>query len=291
MIDLDEAIVKAFDIIKENKMVFPQSKYTWTNDAAIVDMIMSCRTKDDYALISEMFKQLNDNIVDDSQSYALLYEMAMAIKKYETEGEHTAICVMRMKNDPEADSSQAVVNDLKVAITMAGGFEHTYSAVCFEEIESLYKRKGYRHFIVVDDFIGSGKTVYARYRYFLKRHLTGATISFYFLAGMAKGISYCKNRNISVYCCKVMHKGINGHYHGEELLKRIWSMRYMESLLGDECGAVQLKDNSFGYGQAEGLYCRQFRNVPNSVFPIFWWNVNKDGSKRQSVFTRVQYGY
>ena len=289
--NLDEAFVKALAIRKENEMVFPQSKYPWTNEAAIVDMIMSCRTEDDYALISELFKRLNDNIVDDIQCYALLCEMAVAIKKNETEGEHTAICVMRTKNDPEADSSQAVVNDLKMAMTIAGGFEHSYSAVCFEEIEGLYKKKGYRHFIVVDDFIGSGKTVDARYRYFLKRHLTGATISFYFLAGMAKGLSYCKNKNIPVHCCKIMYKGINGHYHKEELLKRIWSMRYMESLLGDESGTVKLKDNCFGYGQAEALYCRQFRNIPNSVFPIFWWNVNKDGSKRQSVFTRVQYGY
>lgn len=289
--NLDEAFVKAFAIRKENEMVFPQSKYPWTNESAIVDMIMSCRSKDDYTLISEMFKRLNDNIVDDSQNYALLYEMAMAIKKNEIEGEHTAICVMRMKSDPEADSSQAVINELKMAMTMAGGFKHTHSAVCFEEIERLYRRKGYRHFIVVDDFIGSGKTVAARYRYFLKLSLTGATISFYFLAGMAKGLSYCKNNNIPVHCCKIMCKGINGHYLGEDLLKRIRSMRYMESLLGDKSGNAQLKDNSFGYGQAEALYCRQFRNIPNSVFPIFWWKMNKDGSKRQSVFTRIQYGY
>ena len=173
---------------------------------------------------------------------------------------------------------------------MAGGFEHGYSAICFEDIEKLYK-KGYRHFVVVDDFIGSGKTVNARYQYFLNRHLTDATMSFYFLAGMAKGISFCKNREIPVYCCKVMHKGIHGHYHKEELLKRIWSMRYFETHLGEESDTAQLKDYSFGYGQAEALYCRQFGNIPNSVFPIFWWNKKKDGSKRQSVFTRVQDGY
>lgn len=121
--------------------------------------------------------------------------------------------------------------------------------------------------------------------------MTGASISFYFLAGMAKGISYCKNRSIPVHCCKIMHKGISGHYRKEEMLKRIWSMRYLESQLGSESGTTKLKDNSWGYGHAEALYCRQFGNIPNSVFPIFWWNRNLDGTERPAVFTRVQHGY
>ena len=286
----NEAIIRALTISEENKMVFPRSKYAWTNDGAIVDMISSCRDEDDYALIAELFKQLNENIVDNAKGYDLLYEMATDIRKNEIAGQQTALCVMRTKNDPEADGSQSIANELKMAMTMAGGFEHGFSAVCFEDVERLYK-KGFRHFVVVDDFIGSGKTVDARYNYFLNRHLADATMGFYFLAGMAKGISFCKNRNIPVHCCKIMHKGLHDHYQKEELLKRIWSMRYMESLLGEESGSAKLKDNSFGYGQAEALYCRQFGNIPNSVFPIFWWNKNKDGSIRQSVFTRVQDGY
>lgn len=288
--NLDEAFARALILSKENRMIFPQSKYPWTNDSAIIDMISSCRDEEDYALVSELFHQLNENIVDNAKCYDLLFEMALAIKKNETEGWQTALCVMRTKNDPDADGSQSIVNDLKMAMTMAGGFEHGYTSICFEDIERLYK-KGYRHFVVVDDFIGSGKTVDARYKYFLNRHLVDASVSFYFLAGMAKGISYCRNRAIPVYCCKILHKGIHSHYQGKELLKRIWSMRYMESLLGEESGSVKLKDNSFGYGQAEALYCRQYGNIPNSVFPIFWWNKNRDGSKRQSVFTRVQDGY
>lgn len=289
--DLNEAITRAITISDEYKMVFPQTKHPWTNEAAIVDMISPCRNEEDCAFISELFHQLNDNIVDGAKSYELLYDMALSIKKNETEGNQTALCVMRTKNDPFADGSQAIVNELKMAMTMAGGFIHGYSAVCFDDIELLHNKKGYRHFVVVDDFIGSGKTVDARYKYFLSRHFPDATMRFYFLAGMAKGVSFCKNRNIPVHCCKIMHKGIHGHYHKGELLKRLWAMRYFESFLGAESGEAKLKDNSFGYGQAEALFCRQFGNIPNSVFPIFWWNKNLDGSTRQSVFTRVQDGY
>ena len=88
-----------------------------------------------------------------------------------------------------------------------------------------------------------------------------------------------------------MHKGISGYYQKEDKLKRIWSMRYLESQLGSERGETKLKENSWGYGHAEALYCRQFGNIPNSVFPIFWWNRYYDGAKRESVFTRVQDGY
>jgi len=287
---LDDAIVKALTISTENKMVFPQSKFPWTNDAAIVDMLRTCRSEDDYNLIYELFKQLNDNIVDGTKNYELLCNMAQTMEKNEVLDHKTALCVMRTKNDSDADSSQSVINDLKITLKMIIDFKPTYSAVCFEDIHGLYN-KGFRHFIVVDDFIGSGKTVGVRYNSFQKLRLDGASISFYFLAGMAKGISYCRNRNIPVYCCKIMHKGISGHYRREELLKRVWSMRYLESQLGRESGDIKLKDNSWGYGRAEALYCRQFGNIPNSVFPIFWWNKNLDGTERKSVFTRVQHGY
>ena len=287
----DDAIYKAMAIHEENSMVFPKSKYPWTNKGAIVDMLLPCRSEDDYNLICELFQQLNANIIDQVKGYDLLYKMALEIKKNEIEGTHTALCVMRTKNDTDADGSQSIANELKMVLAMAGDFKYSYSAVCFDDIEWLYNKKGFRHFVVVDDFIGSGKTVEARYSYFLNRHLPDATISFYFLAGMAKGISYCKNRSISVHCCKIMHKGISGHYRKEELLKRIWSMRYLESQLGSESGETKLKDNSWGYGHAEALYCRQFGNIPNSVFPIFWWNKKSDETERLTVFTRVQHGY
>lgn len=288
--ELDDAILRALAISAENKMVFPQSKNKWTNDAAVVDMLRSCRNEDDYTLIRELFQQMNENILDEAKCYDLLCKMALAIKKNEAEGEQTALCVMRTKNDREADGSQAIINELKMPLALTVNFKYGHSAVCFEEIHRLYN-KGYRYFIVVDDFIGSGKTVEARYNHFLNLHLEGATMSFYFMAGMAKGISYCKNRGILVHCCIIMNKGISGHYHNDELLKRVRSMKRLESLLGKESGDIKLKDHEWGYGHAETLYCRQFGNIPNSVFPIFWWNKNLDGSQRQSVFTRVQDGY
>lgn len=288
--EFDEAFLKALIISSQNTMVFPQSDKEWTNGSAIVDLLKQCNSQEDIDLVDELFQQLNDNIVDDSKNYSLLCSMAENIKKNEIGGKNTALCVMRTKNDPFADGSQAIINEVKMAIWVTGDFNYGYSSTCFEDIDSLYS-KGYRHFIVVDDFIGSGKTVEKRYNYYLKRHFTNATMSFYFVAGMAKGISYCKNRGIPVHCCKIMNKGISGHYHYDELLKRVRSMKRLESLLGKESGDIKLKDHEWGYGHAETLYCRQFGNIPNSVFPIFWWNKNLDGSQRQSVFTRVQDGY
>jgi hypothetical protein len=289
--DINDAIVAALAISGQNKMVFPQSKHKWTDSEAVVNLLQSCHSQEDYDLVVEMFQQLNENIVDNARSYDLLCQMAQNIMENEAEGEHTALCVMRTKNDTDADGSQAIINELKMAIKMTGGFKHTYSAVCFEDIEWLYKKKGYRHFVVVDDFIGSGKTVVGRYGYFMKRHLADATIGFYFMAGMDEGVAYCKSKGIPVYCCKVMHKGITEHYHDDLLHKRIASMDYLESLLGEASGSARLEDHRFGYGRAESLYCRQFGNIPNSVFPIFWWNKHQDGSNRKSVFTRVQDGY
>ena len=289
--DRDDAITKALRISSENNKVFPQNRYEWTRQAAVVEMLSPCKDEDDFNLINELFQQLDDNIVDAPQCYDLLCDMAMEIKKNEIEGTNTALCVMRTKNDSDSDGSQAIVNELKVSLKMTGGFKYDYSAVCYEDIEWLYKKKGFKHFIVVDDFIGSGKTVKSRYQYFLNRHLEEATIGFYFLAGMSEGVKFCIDNSIPVHCCKIMTKGISEHYKEDLLQKRISSMRFLESHLGEISGDTKLEDNSFGYGGAEALYCRQFGNIPNSVFPIFWWDKNSDDSNRQSVFTRVQNGY
>lgn len=55
--DKDVAFYKAMTIHEENSMVFPQSKYPWTNKGAVVDMLLPCRSEDDYSLICELFRK------------------------------------------------------------------------------------------------------------------------------------------------------------------------------------------------------------------------------------------
>lgn len=285
----EDAFNTALRISLENPEVFPSSP--WTNQDGLVSLLKECREEDDTLLVKELITQLNENIVDDGKTNDLLFKMAEAINRNEVAGDKTALAVMRVKGDPKSDGSQSILDLLKVPLDIKVNFKYGYCTTTFNEIQSLYQKKNYRHFIVVDDFIGSGKTVFRRYWQFLNWNLADATIHFYFLAGMAKAMSFCRNWTIPADCCKIMYKGISGHYQGEDLLKRVWAMERLENQLSSKSGDVNLKDCEFGYNHAEALFCRKYGNIPNSVFPIFWWNKYDNGDKRIPIFRRIQDGF
>lgn len=284
----EDAFNTALRISLENTEVFPPSP--WTNQDGLVSLLEECQEDDDVELVKELIGKLNNNIADEIKTNDLLFKMAETIGRNEIPGDETALSVMRVKGDTKSDGSQSIIDLLKVPLEIKANFKYGYCTTTFNEIQSLYT-KGYRHFIVVDDFIGSGKTAFRRYYDFSCWKLEGATIHFYFLAGMAKAMSFCRNWTIPADCFKVMHKEISGYYSGKELLKRVWAMERLENKLGRLCGNVKLKDCAFGYNHAEALFCRKFGNIPNNVFPIFWWNKCSDGKSRIPIFRRVQDGY
>ena len=50
-------------------------------------------------------------------------------------------------------------------------------------------------------------------------------------------------------------------------------------------------EHHLGYGQAESLFCRKNKNVPNNVFPLMWWKQYADHTHRNTLFVRLQEGY
>eukprot|EP01026_Neomeris_dumetosa_P023331 TRINITY_DN198978_c0_g1_i1.p1 TRINITY_DN198978_c0_g1~~TRINITY_DN198978_c0_g1_i1.p1 ORF type:complete len:142 (-),score=6.44 TRINITY_DN198978_c0_g1_i1:69-494(-) len=83
----------------------------------------------------------------------------------------------------------------------------------------------------------------------------------------------------SFYSSIILKKGITGYYFGIDLSNRISVMKDIEDYLehGDAFP-------SFGYGGAEALYYRKSGNIPNSVFPIFWWRHAKGKNMYRPIF-------
>lgn len=52
-----------------------------------------------------------------------------------------------------------------------------------------------------------------------------------------------------------------------------------------------MSEYHLGYGQAESLFCRKNKNVPNNVFPLMWWKGYADHTHRNTLFVRLQEGY
>ena len=49
----------------------------------------------------------------------------------------------------------------------------------------------------------------------------------------------------------------------------------------------QRQKYSFGYGQSETLFSIDSTNVPNNVFPIFWWKLIEPGVEREPILRRL----
>ena len=192
-------------------------------------------------------------------------------------------------HDSSADSSQEVLQDLKVPITKK--LNYTIKTINrFDHLQRIYN-VGYRHFIAVDEFVGSGQTICNRYKDFLSKNLKNATIDFCLVAGMSDAISYARSKGINVYVAYEMQKGISNYYDGKELETNKREMSLLESKLADTINQTKLNDYLFGYGQSEALYSRLYKNVPNNVFPLMWWKRYKNNLSRNTIFDRVQDGY
>jgi hypothetical protein len=118
-----------------------------------------------------------------------------------------------------------------------------------------------------------------------------ATIDFCIMSGMEEAQSKLRAQGINVNIINLMQKGISDYFQGEELNIYIDSMNKLESKLADKIGRTKLSEHSFGYRRSESLYYKFNGNIPNNVFPLFWWKEYSGNRQRNTLFTRVQEGY
>lgn len=198
--------------------------------------------------------------------------------------------VVAMAHDHLADSSQEVLQNIKVPLGIMGfptenfcnRFDHSWNK----------KFKDKQHFFIIDDFVGSGSTVLNHQKEFerLMQDRTH-TLHFVVVAGMEHAIEELRNQGIDIHCSYTMKKGISERYKGSCLQQKLKMMSILESKLATSIKETLLSEHHLGYGQAESLFCRRNRNVPNNVFPIFWWKRYADNSFRTPLYVRIQKGY
>ena len=126
------------------------------------------------------------------------------------------------------------------------------------------------HFVLVDDFVGTGETALGAINYI--RELFPAMegndrISILCIVAMQKGFDAIKEAGASVYSSVICSRGISDFYTGEELLRAKEVMQDIEQSL------KKLKpEYHFGYGHSEALVCME--RCPNNTFPIYWYTKN-----------------
>lgn len=255
-------------------------------DEELNELYSMCDTSDQRVLVEDLLDRFT--YIDSKKYGALLNEMALYIKSLNYDADKLAIVSFAI--DMYADSSQAVLQDLKVPICRV--FDRKImDCNRLSDIGNLYK-KGFRHFIAVDEFSGTGDTVINRYKKFKSmKKMDGATLDFCVLAGMENAIDKIKSDGVPAKVFLILKKGISDYYEGDRLLSNRSEMQNLESKLAERIKETKLSTHSFGYKESESLYYKENGNIPNNVFPLFWWKEYSNKKTRKPLFIRVQNGY
>ena len=103
------------------------------------------------------------------------------------------------------------------------------------------------------------------------------------LAGMKQGLDKLRGEVGAdhVHCGIELQKGITEAIPQAERNRAIEAMLELESRLLPPRRIPRHADDisyNFGYGQSEALFWIEGANIPNNVFPIFWWETYADPS-------------
>ena len=266
------------------------SKQNWLlkKEKALKELVLFCERKDSKNLVFSLLERFH-YLQEDYLRY-LLNELSHYII-YESGFKPETIQILSFTCDETADSSQKLLDMIKVPL-FQGGWRNPSIVNNFNLCETHFK-KGKTQVLMMDEFIGSGKTLHNRFRQ-LKDILKGDfEIKFCFIAGIRKTIESIQAEGIYVFCPLQLDKGISDFYKDDTLSKMIAEMVYLESKLSPKINTKDLSTYSFGYGNAEALYSLEGcnGNTPNSTFPLFWWLKDKQENDRITILTRVEEGF
>ena len=194
---------------------------------------------------------------------------------------------MAVVNTSESDGSQYLLHSIKNKFSDIDGWtDKNFVSRLGEGVEKV--REG-SAIVLVDDFIGTGNTIRNKVNW-IKEKISERSISAYSIyicsiAAMTASKSILESLTPNIFVSKWLNKGISDYYNTEALSRAIEDMKLMEDCLHKEYG--KRKFSSFGYGQSEALFYMEPYNIPNNVFPVFWWPFHVSGKKRSTLFTRL----
>jgi hypothetical protein len=199
--------------------------------------------------------------------------------------------ILAMTYDDEADSGQKVLDLIKMPLYQKGWKD--FKTVNKIGKSGKYYKKGRTQIVLIDEFIGSGKTLRGRINYLEKNIPGDFEIICCFIAGTKNTIKQLEKEGVKVFCALQLDKGISEYYKDKDLKNAEDLMLDLELKLAQWINDKELYKYSFGYGNAEALYTMEgcSGNTPNSVFPVFWWLFDLKEKKRNTLLTRYETGF
>lgn len=275
------------DIDNFEKVIGLQLNYRWLNfqKTALAELWMLTENDDDRDLIEFLIKNLF-YVDSDIVNMASIEFVRQIEDVWKFSPENTIITAICDNSNP--DGSQNIVQCMKNKFSSSKGWrENNFSNSIAVTVKELLKED--INIVLVDDFVGTGYTFYRLYNWLLdkvNKQIEGKalikTMSLACMEFAKENISQITDTHYSYIWLK---KGI------EELAPEIdkerfrKSMELLESKLQQRLYGKKLP--KFGFEKSESLYAFENYNIPNNVFPIFWWPKLKEGRERNTIFKRI----
>ncbi len=249
-------------------------------------LVQNCINEEEEELIFFLLEKLV--FIDSIKYNRLLNTMVDYILDLELDLSITQIAACTM--DDQADSSQLVLQSIKHKLDERGA-EDFITVNNFNKVVRHY-HKGKTNIVVVDELLGSGKTVINREKTFRERKNSTVPYNLYFVfaAGIQNTVEKLEPLDYNIFCSYPLPRGIADNFYGEELERKYSTMLSLELRLAQKIKDKELYDYSLGYGGAEALFTAEdcLSNTPNSVFPIFWWKKDINEKNRKTFLSRYE---
>lgn len=194
--------------------------------------------------------------------------------------------IVSICNKDEVDGSQLLVQALKNKFEDLSWSEKNF----LSRIDYLAnKLKDNWNIVLVDDFVGTGRTMRNRIKdtKILISNSKLRNVSLFFVAGAA--MEFAKARldtlNVPYFSSIWLKKGITELIEVEKRALAKTEMKKLEKKLSKRWDNRELP--TFGFDKSESLFAHGDLNVPNNVFPIFWWPYDHQNQLRKRLFKRV----
>ncbi|MBN2731840.1 MAG: hypothetical protein JXR26_05340 [Balneolaceae bacterium] len=196
--------------------------------------------------------------------------------------------------DDEPDSGQKIIYDIQIEMGKAGISGYTFRNAMHKTKSYLAKNKSNNYdVILVDEFSGSGSTISSGINDLNGHHnIDNIKVCCYVILEHALETMKDKHPDVEFFMPYILRRGITDFYDESEVDEKIDQMLELEDNLAGSINGKPLSDYSLGYNRAEALFCNESvgGNIPNSVFPLFWWPYDSTNNKRNQLFTRIEDG-
>lgn len=132
--------------------------------------------------------------------------------------------------------------------------------------------------ILVDDYIGSGKTLNKTLLELNKNPTVGSKFAIVSMVIQDQAKLLLEENNISHYYSVLLKKGISDNNNSPHLEKKLELMRTIENKI------PKVSRYRLGYEKSEALIT--LMRTPNNTFPIFWKGIITKGGEIDAPFQR-----